>query len=232
MNASPRVGIDHLTLLDISPPELVTIAGEVGFDSVGLRVAAATPGEEPWPMAVGSSMLEKPSAGQTIPVSERWPSRLSASDQRPDEKITRVRAAGGSPVGSELRNGQRRRPGYRTGVRYLRNPNRRRKALWPAAPDRADYLPQVSNLDEAVYIAERSDGGGILLDSLHFQRYDGSFEHLRSVNPGLLAYAQLNDAPLQPPTNPTPQQATSRAIYGRQRFATREPGHATVARRW
>jgi sugar phosphate isomerase/epimerase len=60
---------------------------------------------------------------------------------------------------------------------------------------------QVSNLDEAVYIAERSDGGGILLDSLHFQRYDGSFEHLRSVNPGLLAYAQLNDAPLQPPTN-------------------------------
>ena len=35
MNASPRVGIDHLTLLDISPPELVTIAGEVGFDSVG-----------------------------------------------------------------------------------------------------------------------------------------------------------------------------------------------------
>src|SRR5215211_6240526 len=54
-----EVGIDHLTMLDVSPPELVNVAREAGFDSVSPRVAAATPGEEPWPMTAGSPMLEE-----------------------------------------------------------------------------------------------------------------------------------------------------------------------------
>ena len=58
MNTAQEVGIDHLTMLDVSPPELVTIAREAGFDSVSPRVAAATPGEEPWPMTGGSPVLE------------------------------------------------------------------------------------------------------------------------------------------------------------------------------
>jgi hypothetical protein len=53
------VGIDHLTLLHVSPPELVTIASETGFDAVGIRVGTAGPGEEPWPITVGSPMLEE-----------------------------------------------------------------------------------------------------------------------------------------------------------------------------
>ena len=56
MSTTPEVGIDHLTMLDVPPPELVTIAREAGFDLVGLRVAAATPGEESWPMTAGSPM--------------------------------------------------------------------------------------------------------------------------------------------------------------------------------
>ncbi len=59
MSRTPQVGIDHLTLLQVSPPELVTIASETGFDAVGFRVGTAGPGEEPWPMAVGSPMLEE-----------------------------------------------------------------------------------------------------------------------------------------------------------------------------
>jgi sugar phosphate isomerase/epimerase len=58
---------------------------------------------------------------------------------------------------------------------------------------------QVSNLEDAVYVAERSDGGGVLLDSLHFQRYGGDLERLRSLDPALLSYVQLCDAPLSPP---------------------------------
>src|SRR5260370_37498887 len=53
------VGIDHLTLLQVSPPELVTIASETGFDAIGSRVATAGPGEEPWPITVGSPMLDE-----------------------------------------------------------------------------------------------------------------------------------------------------------------------------
>src|SRR5918995_4469346 len=58
----------------------------------------------------------------------------------------------------------------------------------------------VSNLDEAVHIAEHSGGGGILLDALHFRRFGGRLEQLRSLDPELLSYAQLCDAPLAPPS--------------------------------
>ena len=32
------IGLEHLTLLEIAPPELVTLAAAAGFDTVGLRV--------------------------------------------------------------------------------------------------------------------------------------------------------------------------------------------------
>jgi sugar phosphate isomerase/epimerase len=59
MSAAREVGIAHLTLLDVSPPELVAVAAAAGFDAVGVRVVTAGPGEEPWPMTPGSPMLEE-----------------------------------------------------------------------------------------------------------------------------------------------------------------------------
>ena len=53
--------MDHLTmLLDVSPPDMVTIAYEAGFDSVSLRVSASPPAEESWLMNAGSPRLEEP----------------------------------------------------------------------------------------------------------------------------------------------------------------------------
>jgi hypothetical protein len=37
MSVAPEVGADHLTMLDVSPPDLVSIAREAGFDLVSLR---------------------------------------------------------------------------------------------------------------------------------------------------------------------------------------------------
>jgi len=69
MNPTPQVGIDHLTLLQVSPPDLVVIASEAGFDAIGLRVGTAGPGEEPYPIAIGSPMLERPCAECKTPAS-------------------------------------------------------------------------------------------------------------------------------------------------------------------
>jgi hypothetical protein len=49
MNTAPEVGIDPLTMLDVSPPEFVTIAWETGFDAVGIRYrreSARRPGRD------------------------------------------------------------------------------------------------------------------------------------------------------------------------------------------
>jgi len=61
------------------------------------------------------------------------------------------------------------------------------------------YRP-VHNLEIAVRIAERSGGGGVLVDCLHFQRCGDNLNYLRSIDPALLPILQLCDAPLAQPT--------------------------------
>lgn len=199
MNLAPEVGMDHLTMLDVSPPDLVTIAREAGFDSVGLRVVAATPGEEPWPMTAGSPMLEE-------------------TARRLDDTGVRALSVEVVRVGPGTRREdyeQALEAGARLEARYVTvnvdDPEIERacEAFAAMTVEARPYglrpliepitYTQVSNLDEAVYIAERSGGGGILLDALHFQRYGGRLERLRSVDPDLLSYVQLCDAPLATP---------------------------------
>jgi sugar phosphate isomerase/epimerase len=51
------VSLDHLTLLELTPPELVEVAGAAGFTHVGLRLnPAAPPGERQHPMLGDSPM--------------------------------------------------------------------------------------------------------------------------------------------------------------------------------
>lgn len=200
-SARPEVGMDHLTMLDVSPPDLVKVAKDAGFDSVGIRVAAATAGEEPWPMSVGSPMLE-----ETV--------------RRLDDTGLRVLGVEVLRIGPDTRREDYEsvlEAGSQLGARHISvncdDPDIERASGTFAALT-ADARPyglrpliepivytQVSNLDEATYIAERSGGGGILLDTLHFQRYGGRLDQLRSVDPGLLAQVQLCDAPLVPPTD-------------------------------
>lgn len=54
-----RVGLAHLSLLDVAPPDLVDVAADAGFDFVGLRVRAVTAAESPHDLAAGSPMLRE-----------------------------------------------------------------------------------------------------------------------------------------------------------------------------
>lgn len=200
MKPSQEVGIDHLTVLDVSPPDLVTIAHEAGFDSISPRVAASTPNEEPWPMSLGSPMLE-----ETV--------------RRLDDTGIRVLAVEVVRIGPDTRQEDYEgalEAGARLGARYVTvnsdDPDIQRASEMFAALTAAArpyglrpliepiIYTQVSNLDEAIYVASASGGGGILLDTLHFHRYGGRLEQLRSLDPDLLSYVQLCDAPLAPPS--------------------------------
>lgn len=199
MNTPPEVGMDHLTMLDVSPPDFVTVASEAGFDSISPRVAASTPGEEPWPMTAGSPMLEE-------------------TARRLDDTGVRVLAVEVFRIGPGTRPGEYEgafEAGARLGARYVTvnnddpEPERASETFAALTAEAREYglraliepiiYTEVSNLDEAIYIAEHSGGGGILLDTLHFQRYGGRLEQLRSLDPDLLSYVQLCDAPLAPP---------------------------------
>lgn len=200
MYTPPEVGIDPLTMLDVSPPDFVSIAREAGFDAVGIRVAASTPGEEPWPMAPDSPMLE-----ETV--------------RRLDDTGIRVLSVEVLRIDADTRRGDYEpalESGARLGARYVTVNSddleiERASENFAALVDEARVYglrplvepityTQVSNLDEALYIAKRSGGGGILLDTLHFQRYGGRLDRLRSVDAELLSYVQLCDGPLAPPS--------------------------------
>lgn len=52
-----QLGLAQLSLLRTSPPELVRIAAEAGFDFIGARVRQVTEHEHPYDLAPGSPML-------------------------------------------------------------------------------------------------------------------------------------------------------------------------------
>lgn len=200
MNATREVGIDHLTMLDVSPPEMVTIAREAGFDMLGIRVNAASPSEQPWPMTVGSTMLRETTR------------RMEDTGVRVlDVEVVRLQPDLGREYYESLLE-----TGAELGARYVTvncDDSDIERASETFAALSADAIPyglrpliepitytEVSTLEDAVYIAERSDGGGILLDALHFHRFGGKPEQLRSLDPALLSYVQLCDAPLAPPS--------------------------------
>ncbi len=193
------IGLEHLTLLETAPPELVTLAAAAGFDTVGLRAGPVTPGEETWPLYPGSPMLAE--------------TRRRCADT--GLSVHAVEAVALGP-GSVLA-GQERilETAAALGARYLNvicdDPDTARFAESLAALvsiaraagvrpviEFTAYRP-ISSLAAAVAIA-RQTGGGILLDTLHIQRCRASVDEVAAVDPALLAYLQLCDAPREQPS--------------------------------
>jgi sugar phosphate isomerase/epimerase len=192
-------GLDHLTMLDLAPPEFVTVAAGAGFDAVGLRVAPVTPGEQAWPVAPGSPMLAETmrrcgGTGLFVLDVEAIPLR-PGSDLAGCEAVLETAAV--------------------LGARYLnvicddpdtgRFADRLAELVRLARPYRVRPVIEftawrpIRTLASAVAIARGSAGAGLLLDTLHIQRCGVTVAELAAVDPVLLGYLQLCDAPASPP---------------------------------
>jgi sugar phosphate isomerase/epimerase len=192
-------GLEHLTMLDVAPPEFVTAAAQAGFDAVGLRVAPVSPGEEAWPVSPGSPMLAETmrrcaSTGLAVLDVEAIPLG-PGSGLAGCERVLETAAV--------------------LGARYLnvicadpdtgRLTDRLAELVRLARPYRVrpviefmSWLP-VRTLAGAVAIARGSDGAGLLLDTLHIQRCAVTAAEVAALDPALLGYLQLCDAPALAP---------------------------------
>jgi sugar phosphate isomerase/epimerase len=190
--------LDHLTLLDVAPPDFVALASGAGFDAVGLRIAPATAGESPWPMSPGSRMLAETvrrCLDSGVAVLDTETIRLTPeTDLAATEAVLETAAS--------------------LNARYItvigddpdlqRMSDRFGRLVEMAAPYGVRAVIEfmayktVRTLDDALAIAARSDGGGVLLDALHVQRCGTEIAEIGRVEPGLLSYLQLCDAPLEP----------------------------------
>lgn len=194
------IGIAHLTLLDLAPPELVATAAEAGYDFVGVRVKAVTEGEHQYPMAPGSPMSRETVArlADTGLIVRDVEFLQLRPDTDRDDWMPALEA--GAALGASTFSV--------VGV----DPDRARLAATLArlAADAAPYgiLPTlepisyqpVSRVADAAAVA-RAAGAAVLLDALHIQRGGSTVDDVRALEPALVPCVQICDGPLATPVS-------------------------------
>jgi sugar phosphate isomerase/epimerase len=203
--------LEHLTLLTVPPPRLVSVAAAAGFTAVGLRISPATDGERPWPMTPGSPMLAETvrrCADTGVSVLDVEAVRLGAEPADHTAALETAAALGA---------------GYLNAI--CDDPDLGRLAdsfarlVAAAAPYGIRPLIEfmayrsVRTLADAVAIAAAA-GGGILIDALHVRRCGVTLDSVRAVDPALLSYVQLCDAPLARPADEVGEARGGRLLPG------------------
>jgi sugar phosphate isomerase/epimerase len=189
------LSLAHLTMLDVAPPDLVHFAAEAGFDAVGIRVQAAHPQEEPWPMLGDSQMMrdtEKSLRDEGISVL--------------DVEVIRLRADTAGAEHAPILDA-----GARLGARFIivasDDPDVSRAAdNFATICDLASPLgilpviepmvyTEARTLDAACSIAARNTAhpGGVLIDSLHLHRLGARPQDLTDIAGHWLPYVQICD---------------------------------------
>ncbi len=196
--ALPDIGAAHLTLLGLTPPEVVTTAAAAGFDFVGLRVQAVTPGEHQYPMAPGSAM-----SNETL--------------RRLDDTGLSVRdveflSLGSNTVAADW--GPALEAGAALGARTISvvgvDPDRARlidtlSALTVAARA-VDIVPTLEPISyqpwstvTATAPIAREARAALLLDATHLQRGGSQLSEVRALERELVPCLQICDGPLRLP---------------------------------
>jgi len=199
---SRRLSLAHLTVLDLTPPELVSVAAAAGFRSIGIRLTA-TPsvGVPPYDILHEGPMLR--------------------------ETLSRLSDTGISVLDTEF---LRFEPEHPVGIPegFLEVSARlgaKNVLVMSAEPDEARTIERFCELCDraaayglqvclefAIYTGVRTlahaadvvakakrPNASVLIDALHFSRSGGWPAHVAQVDPALLRYAQICDASLDMP---------------------------------
>src|SRR6267142_704861 len=198
MPTMPRpISLAHLTVLDTTPPELITVADAAGFRTVGIRLTA-TPGVGVPPYDV---LHEGPMLRETV---------------------LRLKDTGVSVLDTEFLRFEPEHPigvpeGFlevsaRLGAKHVlvmsAEPEEvRTLERFGELCDRAAVYGLQVGLEFAIYTGVRTlahaaqmvarskrANASVLIDALHFSRSGGLPAHVASVDPSLFRYAQICDA--------------------------------------
>ncbi|PMZ77279.1 sugar phosphate isomerase/epimerase family protein [Pseudomonas sp. FW305-70] len=184
-----------LTVLELSPPDMVEVAARAGYSHVGLRLVPATPEEHHFALVTDQELRRQTLArlrDTGIGVLDVEILRLKPETVVADfEKILAVGAefgasellvAGNDP--DEQRLTQHFAELCDLAAAYGLHPN-------------LEFMPwtDARNLQQATRIVENAgcENGGVLVDAFHFDRSGSRLEELVKVVPSRLRYAQLCD---------------------------------------
>lgn len=197
------ISLAALTVLELTPPEMVTCAAAAGFSHVGIRLLPATPSEPRYDIVGDTPLLrelERRLADTGIRVLDVEIFRIKPETRAGDYEAAIATAArlgasellvaGNDPEESRLIDGFAAfcdlAGSYGLGADLEFMP-------WTDAKD----------LTQAARIVERAGRGnaGLLIDAFHFSRSQSRIEDIAIVPPSRLRFMQICDVPAAiPPT--------------------------------
>lgn len=191
----------HFTVVDVGPPDLITMAAQAGYRSVGIRLISPVPGGPEYPLEPESSAMKETlrrMADLDVGVLD-----IEVVVLESDTDVRRYAPAfeAGAALGAK-----------RVTVNVV-DPDRARTIdRYSALCDMAKPLQlcvdlefmiwrQVATLQDAIDVVTKANrsNGAIMIDALHLFRSGGSVADVRALDPKLLGSVQLCDAPLEPP---------------------------------
>ncbi|MDR5761050.1 TIM barrel protein [Caballeronia sp. LZ035] len=196
-----RLSLAHLTVLDVGPPDLISLAAQAGFRAVGIRLCSPVPGGLAYPLRAGSPELRdtlRLMEAHDVTVSDIEVIRLAA-DTCIDDYVPVFEA------GAEL--------GARRVCINIDDPERTRvidrlgalcdlaRPLNLALDIEFMIWRPVARLEDAVDIVKAldKDNAFVLIDALHLFRSGGTVEAVAALDPAWIGSVQLCDAPLASP---------------------------------
>ena len=197
-----RFSLAHLTAITLAPPDLVRVAARTGYAAVGLRLLRVTPESPGYPLMNDPAMMRETRrimAGEGVSVSDIEFLRIT-----PDLDLAALE--GFFAAGAEL--------GARTAIAAPYDPDLARLAdRFGALCDVAsrhgmgvalEFFPYavIRDLPGTAAIVEAAGrrNGGVLVDTLHFDRSGGTTAQIDAIAPDRFPLVHVCDAPAEWPT--------------------------------
>jgi sugar phosphate isomerase/epimerase len=194
-----KFSLAHLTVIRLSPPQVIEVAARTGYDTVGLRLIGGTEITPAYALMDDKPLMRATKAAMAatavrvldiefvritpetdVPSLERFMATGAELGARymitsafdPDLSRFTDRLAAVSDLASQY--------GLRAVLEFF---------PWTVVPD----------LGAAVRIVEAAERSalGILVDTLHFNRSASTFDELDRISPSRLPFAHVADAPVQ-----------------------------------
>lgn len=195
------LSLAHISLLPLTPPEVVEAAAFAGFDAVGLRLEPATPSEERFPMLGRAAMMRETKArlaatglkvldievfrlASGMSFARYLPALEAAAELGATELLTTCDVADESEACDLLSEACQiaGRLGLFVNLEFM---------PWQAVNDLAKATSLVSRVNDS--------HGVLLVDTLHVHRSKVGLDELEAIKPTTIRYIQLCDAPVPPP---------------------------------
>jgi sugar phosphate isomerase/epimerase len=194
MNSHP-ICLAHLTLIELTPPQLVDAAAAAGFDLVSMRLAPASETEHQHPMIGGTPMMRETLArlrDLEVRVNDVELVRLTAAT---DVTALEPLVAAAAELGARHEDVA----GDDTDEAGLA----RSLAALCALGDRygvkmgLEFMPWrgIRDIASARRVLAAAGAGGIIVDAIHLDRSGGTAAEVAAIPPAQWAYFQICDAP-------------------------------------